>query len=341
MHTFESPLTVHRMPHCTRTADGRAHPECVDPALRELLIGRHHVVTAAEMAQVGADPRTVRHLAAQGEIVRLAKGVYADGTVMRETDAPQRHILRSRAMLALLPSGLALSHHSAAVMWSMPWLGAVPTRVHLVRTGAGQQRRSTAYTIYRNLPDVRVLDSLGMPVVEPAYALLGVAAEHGLRQTVVALDGALQSGIIDGERINEVVAECGGWPGRTMLQCAMNLADPRCESPGETLTRLLLRSLGIPARSQVTITASGPSFTARVDFLLEANPVVIEFDGMMKYGSADQGANRRALVAEKQREDRLRSLGYEVVRLVWADLKNPDAVRRRIEAACRRSSKVA
>jgi len=93
--------------------------------LRELLICRHNVVTAAEMAQSGASPRTVRHLAAQGEIVRLAKGVYADGTVMRETDAPQRHILRSRAMLALLPSGLALSHHSAAVMWSTPAIDGI------------------------------------------------------------------------------------------------------------------------------------------------------------------------------------------------------------------------
>jgi len=181
----------------------------------------------------------------------------------------------------------------------------------------------------------------GVPVVEPAYALLGVAAEHGLRATVVALDGALRTGILQPLRVADVLARCSGWPGRPTLQSAMSVADPLCESPGETLTRLLLRSLGIPARSQVLIQASAPAFNARVDFLLETHPVVIEFDGMVKYGSVDEAANRRVLVAEKLREDRLRSLGYEVVRLVWADLKNPDLVRRRIDEACRRSVKVA
>ena len=71
---------------------------------------------------------------------------------------------------------------------------------------------------------------------------------------------------------------------------------------------------------------------ARVDFLL-GQKVIVEFDGLMKYADA---AGREALAAEKQREDLLRSLGYEVVRLTWADLARPKRVEALIRSAMRR-----
>lgn len=40
----------------------------------------------------------------------------------------------------------------------------------------------------------------------------------------------------------------------------------------------------------------------------------------MKYSGAD---GRQALVAEKRREDRLRDLGFQVVRVTWAELDRP------------------
>ena len=52
---------------------------------------------------------------------------------------------------------------------------------------------------------------------------------------------------------------------------------------------------------------------------------------MLKY--TDPSALRR----EKVREDRLRELGYEVVRLTWADLDDPSLVARRLEAAFARA----
>ncbi len=57
--------------------------------------------------------------------------------------------------------------------------------------------------------------------------------------------------------------------------------------------------------------------------------MVIEFDGRVKYGrgadEVDPFGHRRAgrdvLWQEKRREDTLRELGYEVVRVVWSDLR--------------------
>ena len=80
-------------------------------------------------------------------------------------------------------------------------------------------------------------------------------------------------------------------------------------------------------RSQVRISDDAGVVGARVD-LLVGGRVVVEFDGLVKYEGAD---GRAALAAEKRREDWLRSLGYEVVQLTWADLERP----RRVEALVR------
>lgn len=58
----------------------------------------------------------------------------------------------------------------------------------------------------------------------------------------------------------------------------------------------------------------------------------MEFDGLLKYASP---ADVRA---EKAREDRLRELGYEVVRLTWQDLADPVGVHAKVRAAFARAA---
>ncbi len=96
---------------------------------------------------------------------------------------------------------------------------------------------------------------------------------------------------------------------------------------------MLLSGLGLAFRTQVNLRDS-LGHIGRVDFLV-GDRVVVEFDGMVKYDGAD---GRDALAAEKQREDRLRAAGYEVVRLTWADLKDPERVARLIRQATARAA---
>lgn len=103
--------------------------------------------------------------------------------------------------------------------------------------------------------------------------------------------------------------------------------DSAAESPGESRSRLLLLNLGYDPRSQVVVRDPAGNFIGRVDFLLRGTRVVVEFDGLSKYASAEE------LAAEKRRELRLRSAGYTVVRLLWSDLDRPARVRALVEAA--------
>ena len=59
--------------------------------------------------------------------------------------------------------------------------------------------------------------------------------------------------------------------------------------------------------------------------------MLVEFDGLMKYGGPED------LVAEKRREDRLRGLGYTVVRVTWSDLRHPERVVAEVRRAVARS----
>ncbi|MHB1475206.1 MAG: PDDEXK family nuclease, partial [Dermatophilaceae bacterium] len=85
---------------------------------------------------------------------------------------------------------------------------------------------------------------------------------------------------------------------------------------------------------QAVIRDGDGRFVARVDFLLGSSPVVIEFDGKIKYDGVD---GKQALVDEKVREDRLRALGYEIVRLTWADLARQGRVKALVMAAAKRA----
>ena len=114
---------------------------------------------------------------------------------------------------------------------------------------------------------------------------------------------------------------------------AVALADPRCESVGETRSRLLLRALpGAPrVRSQHEIRDHRGKLVARVDFLV-GDRVVVEFDGRVKYGM-DGRRPEDDLWAEKRREDRLRARGPRVCRWTWLDLATPATLGRVLEQA--------
>ena len=109
---------------------------------------------------------------------------------------------------------------------------------------------------------------------------------------------------------------------------AIDSTDDRAESVGESRTRLVLTDAGFLVESQVEIFDAG-TFVGRVDLLVDGC-VIVEFDGLMKYDGID---GRAALAAEKAREEHLIRLGYEVVRIVWADLADPLAIVARVRAA--------
>ena len=100
----------------------------------------------------------------------------------------------------------------------------------------------------------------------------------------------------------------------------------------------------IPPEPQFRVCDSAGRFVGRCDSGWKDQRVLGEFDGKKKYGELglQRGQSPEyALFEEKQREDRLRDLGWQVVRWVWADLYTPAQLLDRLNRAFARGRRSA
>lgn len=129
---------------------------------------------------------------------------------------------------------------------------------------------------------------------------------------------------IDPEKLDDVLASCHGWPGIDQARVAIAFAEARCESPLELWVRIWLRTGGLPVPTPQYTVRVGRRHVGRVDFCFEAERVVVECDGQIKYrpGSSWTATPSETLWKEKLREDEVRAAGFEVVRAYAKDGKD-------------------
>lgn len=176
----------------------------------------------------------------------VGRGAHVERSGLLAATPEGAHALRARAISLTWPTGVALSHYSAACVLGLPIIGDVPTRVHGVRTGAGEHRRARHYTVHTAYQRFQTHRRAGVRLVEPAFAVLGVCEKLGLRAGVVAADAALHRRVTTTAELRAALEHCGHRNGRPVLRAVLDQVDPASESPGESWTRLLLRSLSRP-----------------------------------------------------------------------------------------------
>lgn len=302
--------------------------------LLALAAAQHGVVSSPDATRLDVDPNALTALVDAGTLVRVRRGAYVLGTIWAPATPERRLGLRARAVLhARGRPHEAATHQSDLAVHGLP-LHDVALDVVDVCGSVTRVRRASGLRIHppAGLP-VQTVD--GCPTIPVEAALAQVALRAGRDAVVVATDRALRDGSTELTRVANLVEQLAESPRRaTRALRWLHLADPLSESVGETRTRLMLVDLGHGVRSQVRIADGHGIVLARVDLLVEGC-VVVEFDGLVK----DEGADgRAALAAEKVREDRLRALGYEIVRLTWADLASPQRVAALVRAALSRAA---
>jgi hypothetical protein len=117
------------------------------------------------------------------------------------------------------------------------------------------------------------------------------------------------------------------WQGAREAGRILEFADGRSESVGESRTRVVFELARLP-RPQLQVLIVDPvtgQIVGRVDYFFEEEKTVGEFDGQLKYRDQPEDGLTAAEVVwrEKQREDAIRDLGFEVARSIWADLRKP------------------
>lgn len=297
------------------------------------------ISTRAAMA-AGVASATLTTATRRGRLVRVYRGWYVQPEPRRSPE--EWHLLRVRAVLAQLAAGAVMTHHSALLSHRLPVQDADLDTVHVGRP-VGTARGIAGGVVHR-IPDG--VEGSG-EAVSPATAVIQHGLVAGPRAMLVSADAALraehhrQEG--DGEhdldtalglpaigtatelQLRAAARAYGRCSGIGPVVAALELADGRAESPGESLLRYDLRMLGYDVEPQHRVMAGNREY--RTDLRIVATPVVIEFDGLVKYADPDE--RRR----QEERHRVLERLGYIVVRFVWSELGHLALIRNRIEVA--------
>lgn len=297
------------------------------------------VLTTGDALACGLTRAGLSRLARGGRLLRVRSGAYVDRSRFEAATPEGRRALAAASVCRMLGAGWAASHASALALLDLPVFEEKGARaeVHVARTTPGKHRPVAGVVAHAAVPPEALTRRAGVGCVRPAEAVLQWAAWAGVESGVVAADEAVRRGMTTREELRRALAGLALGPGRGSARAVTELVDGRSGSVGESRTRVLLHALGLPeVELQVELHDGRGSLVGWVDFLFRRQRTVVEFDGLLKYGEATA---RSVLVAEKHREDRLRSLGYEVVRLTWADLSRPDQVDRSIRAAFARQAR--
>ncbi len=296
------------------------------------------LVSTRDLQVAGMSRREVAWLCSNGRLHRVARGWYVLGSVANALDRmpsaerrKARHALTARATVRIFDGRVVASHHSALVLHGLPTYCADLSTIHVSRVADDHSRARRGLNVHERVVGALVENDL---VMEPAVAVVQTGMCNGPDAALVAADAALHRGLVSHDSLERAVGLLGG-PRIPAVERLILRADGRAESPGETRLRHALQVMGFPVTPQVAIDA--PGFHAVVDLMIDGVKVVIEFDGFVKYGRPDayraDATPADVVVAEKLREDRIRGLGYVVVRVVWSELDDLAALRSKMQHA--------
>lgn len=244
----------------------------------------------------------------------------------------ERIVAHAHGTLTTSSGGFVYSHLSAARLHGL-FVWGVDDKVHVlsqVRPSSDRWGKDvTGHTENFTEDDVVIVRGLRATSLERtmfdcarmlSYPKALVIMDHGLR-----LGASIQS-------LTRMLAASSGKRGIRTLRKALENADPRSESAGETLTRDLMQRLRIrPPQPQFKVqTRIGRH---RMDFAWEEEKLGLEFDGRTKY--FDYKPTDEVIFQERRREKALMEDGWRFIRIEWKDLFQERAFKERILRALR------
>ncbi len=295
------------------------------------------------------DGDVVRRLVKAGRLVRVRRGAYRlpAGPHPRspgpgpgpgvEADVPapvlrEREVRRRLTALAgQLTTEFWFSHESAALVWDLAVVH-LADEVHL--TQRFPQNGQTDPLVRRHCAALPPADRQlrgGLPVTGIDRTVVDCLTSLPGPRALVVVDSALRAGVRHDDLERRLRARAGYRGVRTGRQ-VLAWADGRSESPGESLTRWVVLSGGLPVpEPQLWVQTHLGRF--RVDLGWAAERVAVEFDGAVKYTDPRGGSAVEALLAEKRRHDALHEAGWLTLRVTWPDLRTPATLHTRIHRA--------
>ncbi|MDI9894928.1 type IV toxin-antitoxin system AbiEi family antitoxin domain-containing protein [Rhodococcus sp. IEGM 1381] len=305
---------------------------------------RPGLFSRADAHRAGFTDNDLRRARTQGSIVAIRPGWYLRDHVLRTLDGPQQHAILAQATYLDSVDGAVLSHVSAAVIHGFDVWNVPLDRVHMT-IGAGYpskrtRRRELHGTTLEDNEWVHLTSGArqtfqpgSLPVTNPARTIVDIARSVPLEQAVCTGDYALRHARVTHVELAQSIMSAKHRTGIGRARRAVEMMSDRSDSVGETRARLIFEAV-TPVLCNQSVYDDNGDFLARVDHVFpDLGEVIGEFDGVYKYGAEP----RRAVLAEKERHNRLLEQGRTVFRYGWGDLANPSVLIERLSAAHRRA----
>jgi hypothetical protein len=283
----------------------------------------------------GYDYSEQRAMLRSGELVRIRRGAYAlsDAAPSEPRDVHRQLV---EATVRQSSGEAVVSNLSAAVLHGLPVWDDQLSLVHVTRgrSGGGKRRRYVHLHPGRLMRD-EVVQIRGMPVTGVARTVVDLGRTLSFPRSVPIADAALHTGLPPSD-LQAAVDQAAGRQGVAAARRMCAFSDGRAESVGESTSRVVLHLAGFPKPElQYDIFDEDGGLVGRTDFCWPEHRTVGEFDGRVKYGRLLKPGQSpgEVMYREKLREDRLRDLGWQVVRWTWDELGQPQVIVRRLERA--------
>jgi hypothetical protein len=302
------------------------------------------IFTRAQALAAGVSDRELHEAVRAQSLRRLRHGCYAPWGLYESLDEVGRHLLLCRAALACQQGQVALTGASAAAVHGLALYQQDLQVVHLVRLDRGSSRQQVGIVHHRVCHDIardlQLVD--GFQVVSPARAVWELASASTLESAVCAADSALGRWPDLRGELMTIGGSFSRRPGSRTARLAVQLADGRAASVGESLSRVLFYRHALPRPElQHEVRTEDGQLVAVTDFYWADHCHVGEFDGKVKYGELlrEGETPADAVFREKRREDAVRATGRGMTRWTWVDLtpSGAPALLRRLRADLDRS----
>jgi very-short-patch-repair endonuclease len=256
-----------------------------DAAIAAVAARQQGVVTTKQLAEAGLGDRAVAHRVSHARLTRIHRGVYRVGP----TSGPY-----ALEMAAVLATGGALSHHTAAALWGIRPPHDGPPHV----TVAKGSRSRRGLRVHRSA-SLNAAVHLGLPLTTAARTLHDLAPLLHQGELDRAVEEALIRGLTTVEELTT----------RPALRRA-TIEEPQItRSDAERRLRRLIRAAKLPRAVTNTRVAGW-----EVDAFWPAQKLVVEVDGFAYHG------NRAAFERDRRKDAALVAAGYRVVRITWRQL---------------------
>ena len=289
------------------------------------------LILARDALRLGTD-RELRRRVADRTMVKVATGVFLPAIEWNPMTADERYRTRVRAAALISSPSAQFSHESAAAMWNLPSIGPWPAAVHELTEQTSGGRSRVGIVRHGLGLDGSPMTIDGVTVTSLARTVVDVSCTTSFVRAVAMADAALhapQRGVpartskLELQGLVETLVPYYGMGKATRV---INFANGESGSAGESFARVQFHALGFPPPELQVDFFDELGFIGCVDFFWRELGLIGEFDGKSKYGARrlyqKDLTSEQIVLIEKDREDRLRRVAKDFVRLDWPKVNN-------------------